>query len=63
MLLKTSTRTTLNFVSAKGNQEVSKSDPIKYAKMNAFWHHFSARHAYIHQIRHAKENTLTLSRE
>lgn len=34
MLLKMSSCTALNF-SMKGNREVGKSDPIKYAKMNA----------------------------
>ena len=46
MLLKMSSCTALNFRSTKGNQEVGKSDPIKYAKMNALWLYVSIRHAY-----------------
>lgn len=46
MLLKMSTCAALNFMSTEGNQEVYKSDSIKYAKMNALWHYFSTMHAY-----------------
>lgn len=33
-------------MSTKGNQEASKSGPIKYAKMNGLCHYFCTRHAY-----------------
>lgn len=46
MLLKMNTHTTLNFMNTKGNQELSKSGAIKYAKINAFRHYFSTRHSH-----------------
>lgn len=46
MLLKMNTHTALTFMSTQGNQEVSKSSPIKYAKINAVSRYLSTRNAY-----------------